>query len=127
RNFHSSTASMVKMVVDRDGGRLEQQARRRGRIAMEPVVSKAQWLRHNLALNGCLDVIQVLEVALGNECGQVEIVLADDFLTGGYSWQRNVRQSRTLWSAVSQDFRPARNARSDLARQRANRYRQARH
>jgi predicted dehydrogenase len=24
RNFHSSTASVVKMVVDRDGGRLEQ-------------------------------------------------------------------------------------------------------
>jgi predicted dehydrogenase len=24
RNFHSSTVSVVKMVVDRDGGRLEQ-------------------------------------------------------------------------------------------------------
>src|SRR5262249_10857722 len=33
RNFHSSTASVVKMVVDRDGGRLEQQARHRGRRA----------------------------------------------------------------------------------------------
>lgn len=51
-------------------------------IAVEPVASNAQWLRYNLALNGCLDVTQVLEVALGNECGEVEIVLADDFLTG---------------------------------------------
>src|SRR5262249_44875050 len=50
-------------------------------IAVEPVASNAQWLRYNLALNGC-HVTQVLEVALGNECGQVEIVLADDFLTG---------------------------------------------
>jgi len=32
------------------------------------------------ALNGCLDVTQVLELALGNECGQAEIVLADDFI-----------------------------------------------
>jgi FkbM family methyltransferase len=52
-------------------------------IAMEPVASNAQWLRYNLALNDCLDVTQVLEVALGNECGQVEIVLADDFIAGG--------------------------------------------
>ena len=52
-------------------------------IAVEPVASNAQWLRYNLALNGCLDVTQVLEVALGNECGQVEIVLAEDFLAGG--------------------------------------------
>ena len=35
------------------------------------------------ALNGCLDVTQVLELALGNECGQAEIVLADDFIAGG--------------------------------------------
>ena len=35
------------------------------------------------ALNGCLDVTQVLELALGNECGQIEIVLADDFAAGG--------------------------------------------
>src|SRR5262249_59977819 len=39
-------------------------------IAVEPVGSNARWLRYNLALNGCLDVTQVLEVALGNECGQ---------------------------------------------------------
>ena len=52
-------------------------------IAMEPVASNAEWLRYNLALNGCLDVTQVLEVALGNECGQIEIVLADDFAAGG--------------------------------------------
>jgi FkbM family methyltransferase len=52
-------------------------------IAIEPVVSNAEWLRYNLALNGCLDIAQVLEVALGNECGQVEIALADDFLAGG--------------------------------------------
>lgn len=37
----------------------------------------------NLALNGCADIAEVLEVALGNECGQVEIALADDFLAGG--------------------------------------------
>jgi FkbM family methyltransferase len=52
-------------------------------IAIEPVASNAEWLRYNLALNGCLDIAEVLEVALGNECGQVEIALADDFLAGG--------------------------------------------
>jgi FkbM family methyltransferase len=51
-------------------------------VAMEPVAGNAEWLRYNLALNGCLLVTQVLEVALGNECGQVEIVLADDFIAG---------------------------------------------
>jgi len=52
-------------------------------IAIKPVPGNAQWLRYNVALNGCLDVIQVLEVALGNECGQIEIVLGDDFVAGG--------------------------------------------
>jgi FkbM family methyltransferase len=46
-------------------------------VAMEPVAGNAEWLRYNLSLNGCLGVTQVLEVAHGNECGQVEIVLAD--------------------------------------------------
>jgi FkbM family methyltransferase len=52
-------------------------------VAIEPVASNAEWLRYNIALNGCLDVTRVLEVALGNECGQMEIVLADDFVAGG--------------------------------------------
>jgi FkbM family methyltransferase len=61
-------------------------------IAVEPVASNAQWLRYNLALNGCLDVTQVLEVALGNECGQVEIVLADD--SEGGEQKRCQKQNR---------------------------------
>jgi hypothetical protein len=44
-------------------------------VAMEPVAGKAEWLRSNLSLNGCLGVTQELEVALGNERGQVEIVV----------------------------------------------------
>ena len=52
-------------------------------IAVEPVGSNAEWLRYNLALNGCLDVTQVLEIGLGNERGQVEIVFTDDFAAGG--------------------------------------------
>ena len=38
-------------------------------IAVEPVAINAEWLRYNIALNGCLDITEVLEVALGNECG----------------------------------------------------------
>jgi FkbM family methyltransferase len=52
-------------------------------VAVEPVATNAEWLRYNLALNGCSDVTEVLEVALGNECGQAEMVLAEDFLGGG--------------------------------------------
>ena len=52
-------------------------------VAFEPLESNAAWLRYNLALNGCNDVTEVLEVALGNECGQVEIIFTEDFLGGG--------------------------------------------
>jgi hypothetical protein len=51
-------------------------------VAMKPVTGSAEWLRYNLSLNVSLGVTQVLEVALGNECGQVGIVLADDFIAG---------------------------------------------
>jgi predicted RNA methylase len=78
-------------------------------IAIEPVASNAEWLRYNLALNGCLDIAEVLEVALGNECGQVEIALADDFLAGGVVGNGNFRQPRTL-SPVSQNYGSARDA-----------------
>jgi hypothetical protein len=62
-------------------------------VAVEPVGSNAQWLRHNLALNGGLDVTQVVEVALGNEYGQVEIVLADDFIAGAVVGRRAHRRA----------------------------------
>ena len=52
-------------------------------IAVEPVASNAEWLRYNLVINGCADVTAVLEVGLGNDCAQEEIVLAEDFLAGG--------------------------------------------
>lgn len=52
-------------------------------VAFEPLKSNAAWLRHNLGLNDCLDVVQVIESALGNESGSAEIVLTDDFLAGG--------------------------------------------
>jgi FkbM family methyltransferase len=52
-------------------------------VAVEPVASNAEWLRYNLALNGCMGVAEVLELALGKKFGEAEIVLADDFLAGG--------------------------------------------
>jgi FkbM family methyltransferase len=51
-------------------------------VAFEPLESNAAWLRHNLGLNDCLDVAQVIESALGSEGGLAKIVLTDDFLTG---------------------------------------------
>src|SRR5262249_16974499 len=38
---------------------------------------------HNLGLNNCLNVVQVIESGLGNESGLAKIVLTDDFLAGG--------------------------------------------
>jgi FkbM family methyltransferase len=52
-------------------------------VAIEPVPVNAQWLRYNLALNECADVVDVFEVGLADECGEAEIVLAEDFLAGG--------------------------------------------
>src|SRR5262249_14829938 len=39
--------------------------------------------RRVLALNGCMDVAEVLELALGNKFREAEIVLAEDFLARG--------------------------------------------
>ena len=63
----------------------------------------------NLALNGCADIAEVLEVALGNECGQVEIALADDFLAGGLVGKATFG-SRELYIPVSQSYGSARDA-----------------
>jgi FkbM family methyltransferase len=52
-------------------------------VAFEPLESNAAWLRHNLGLNDCIDVVQIIESALGNESGLVDIVLTDDFVAGG--------------------------------------------
>jgi FkbM family methyltransferase len=52
-------------------------------VAIEPVAVNTQWLRYNLALNDCVDVVDVFEVGLSDECGEAEIVLAEDFLAGG--------------------------------------------
>ena len=52
-------------------------------VAIEPVAVNTQWLRYNLALNNCADVVDVFEVGLADKCGEAEIVLADDFLAGG--------------------------------------------
>jgi FkbM family methyltransferase len=52
-------------------------------LAVEPVAVNTQWLRYNLALNDCADVVDVFEVGLADECGEAEIVLAEDFLAGG--------------------------------------------
>ena len=52
-------------------------------VAFEPLESNAAWLRHNLALNDCVNVAQVIESALGNESGLADIVLTDDFSGGG--------------------------------------------
>src|SRR5215831_6886162 len=52
-------------------------------VAFEPLESNAAWLRHNLSLNDCIDVVQVIESALGSESGVAEIVFAEDFLAGG--------------------------------------------
>jgi hypothetical protein len=38
-------------------------------VAFEPIPSNAAWLRHNLGLNDCVGVVQVIEGALGNESG----------------------------------------------------------
>jgi len=51
-------------------------------VAFEPVATYMRRLRYNLALNGCANVT-VYETALGDQCGEVEIVLAEDFLAGG--------------------------------------------
>jgi FkbM family methyltransferase len=52
-------------------------------VAAEPVAANTQWLRYNLALNDCADVVDVFEFGLADECGEAEIVLAEDFLAGG--------------------------------------------
>ena len=52
-------------------------------IAVEPVPSNATWLRYNLAINACEDVVDVHELGLSDQPGSSEIVLADDFLGGG--------------------------------------------
>jgi len=52
-------------------------------VAFEPLQSNAALLYHNLGLNNCLDVVQVIESGLGNESALAKIVLSDDFLTGG--------------------------------------------
>jgi FkbM family methyltransferase len=51
-------------------------------VACEPNPSNADWLRHNLSLHNCVDVVQVIQSALGNKSGLADIVLADDFLAG---------------------------------------------
>jgi FkbM family methyltransferase len=51
-------------------------------VSFEPIPSNAAWLRHNLGLNDCGDVVKVIESALGNESGLADIVLTDDFLAG---------------------------------------------
>ena len=51
-------------------------------VAVEPVAPNLAWLAHNLALNGCADDTTILPVGLGDHFGEVEIVLAEDFLTG---------------------------------------------
>jgi FkbM family methyltransferase len=51
-------------------------------VAFEPIASNAAWLRHNLGLNDCGDVVHVIESALSNESGSANIVLTDDFLAG---------------------------------------------
>ena len=59
-------------------------------VAFEPLESNAAWLRHNLASMTAVDVVQVVESALGNESGLADIVLTDDFL----GWQLSAtRQS----------------------------------
>jgi FkbM family methyltransferase len=52
-------------------------------VAFEPLESNAKWLRHNLALNDCGNVVHVIESALSNESGSADIVLTDDFSGGG--------------------------------------------
>jgi FkbM family methyltransferase len=52
-------------------------------VAFEPLESNAAWLRHNLALNGCVNVVQVIGSALSNESGLADIVPTDDFSGGG--------------------------------------------
>src|SRR6516165_4934755 len=52
-------------------------------VAVEPVSMNTQLLCYNLALNDCADVCDVFEVGLADECGEAEIVLAEDFLAGG--------------------------------------------
>src|SRR5215831_4570716 len=51
-------------------------------VVFEPIPTNAAWLHHNLGLNDCSDVVQVIESALGNESGLADIVLTDDFLVG---------------------------------------------
>jgi FkbM family methyltransferase len=51
-----------------------------GRLAaVEPLPVNVQWLRHNLAINNCADVVDVFEIGLSDECGEAELVLAEDF------------------------------------------------
>ena len=58
----------------RVGGRL---------VAVEPLPANVEWLRYNLAINNCADVVDVFEVGLSDECGETELVFAEDFLAGG--------------------------------------------
>jgi FkbM family methyltransferase len=67
-------------------------------VAFEPLESNAAWLRHNLGLNDCIDVVEVCLTALGNECGLANIVLAEDFLAGAGVGNATIA-SQTLYEA----------------------------
>jgi FkbM family methyltransferase len=52
-------------------------------VAVEPLPANAEWLRHNLAINNCADVVDVFEIGLSDECGEAELeVSTDDFRRG---------------------------------------------
>jgi FkbM family methyltransferase len=52
-------------------------------VAIEPVPSNVQWLRHNLAINECSSIVDIHEIGLSDQTGNAEIVLTEDWLGGG--------------------------------------------
>lgn len=43
-------------------------------VAVEPLRVNVEWLRHNLAINNCADVVDVFEIGLSDQCGEADVV-----------------------------------------------------
>jgi FkbM family methyltransferase len=52
-------------------------------VAVEPVPENLEYLRRNLSLNLCGDVVHIVELALADQPDIGQMVLTEDFLLGG--------------------------------------------
>jgi hypothetical protein len=89
----------IPALVERVERFIDSRLGQQWRTLIEPLAVNTQWLLYNLALNNCVDVVDVFEVGLADKCGEAEIVLADDFLAGGTVGNATIA-SRTVWPTI---------------------------